>query len=118
MIDLRSVRKFEYRPCRITTGFDVDFAIGEETLSGLCRDVSNTGIRVKLEGSVVVGDSGLLTLHHPMGVLRLEAHVAYIDQWHVGLVFDFETPRERTATAEYMSVVANHAAASMLVEFP
>jgi hypothetical protein len=118
MTDLKNIRKFEYRPCRVTTGFDVDFIVGDETFIGLCRDVSDTGIRVKLDGSVVVGDSGLLTLRHPMGTLKIEAQVAYIDNCYVGLVFDFETPRERLATSEYMAVIANHAAAAMLVQFP
>jgi hypothetical protein len=118
MTDLKSIRKFEYRPCRVTTGFDVDFIVGDETFIGLCRDVSDTGIRVKLDGSVVVGDTGLLTLRHPMGMLKVDAQVAYIDNCYVGLVFDFETPRERVATAEFMAVIANHAAASMLIQCP
>jgi hypothetical protein len=118
MTDLKSVRKFEYRPCRITTGFDVDFVVGGLTLSGICRDVSDTGIRVKLEGSVAVGDSGLLILHHPTGMLRLEAHVAYIDKCHVGLVFAFETPWERTIAIEYMATIANRNVDSMVVRFP
>lgn len=118
MTEVTSIRKFEYRPCRVTTGFDVDFIVGNETYIGLCRDVSDTGIRVKLEGSVVVGDTGLLTLRHPMGMLKIDAQVAYIDKCYVGLIFEFETPRERTATAEYMAVIANHAAASMLIQFP
>jgi hypothetical protein len=118
MTDLNGIRKFEYRPCRIATGFNVDFEVEGETLYGICRDVSDTGIRVKLDGSVVVGDSGLLTLRHPLGVIKLEANVAYIDQYHVGLVFVFETNRERAAALDYMSDVANHTAASMVVEFP
>jgi hypothetical protein len=117
MTDLKNIRKFEYRPCRVTTGFDVDFIVGDETFIGLCRDVSDTGIRVKLDGSVVVGDSGLLTLRHPVGTLKIEAQVAYIDNNYVGLIFDFETPRERTATAEYMAVIANHAAGATLIHF-
>jgi hypothetical protein len=118
MTDLKGIRKFEYRPCRIATGFNVDFEVEGETLYGLCRDVSDTGIRIKLEGSVVVGDSGTLTLRHPLGVLKLEASVAYIDQYHVGLVFVFETNRERANALDYMSVVANHAAAAMVIQFP
>jgi hypothetical protein len=118
MTELNGIRNFEYRPCRITTGFDVDFIVGDETFIGICRDVSDTGIRVRLDGSVVVGDSGLLTLRHPMGTLKVDAQVAYIDSTYVGLIFDFETPRERTAVTEYMAVIANHAAASMLIQFP
>jgi len=48
MTEPTSIRKFEYRPCRVTTGFDVDYIVGNETFIGLCRDVSDTGIRVKL----------------------------------------------------------------------
>jgi len=117
MMDLRSVRRFEYRPCRLATGFAVDFVVGNETLSGLCRDVSDTGVRVTLEGSVVVGDSGLLTLRHPTGTLRVAAHVAYIDKCHVGLVFAFETPREHAVANDYMAVIANHSAAPMVIQF-
>jgi hypothetical protein len=91
--------------------------VGNETFVGLCRDVSDTGIRVRLDGSVVVGDAGLLTLRHPLGTFRIEAQVAYIDNCYVGLIFDFETPRERVATSEYMAVIANYAAASTLVQF-
>jgi len=118
MTELKGIRKFEYRPCRIAAGFDVDYIVGDETFIGLCRDVSDTGIRVKLDGSVVVGDIGLLTLRHPMAILKIEAQVAYIDKCYVGLIFEFETPRERAATAEYMAVIANHAVASMLIQFP
>lgn len=118
MRDMKSIRKFEYRPCRIETGFDVDFVAGGETLSGLCRDVSDTGIRVKLDGSVAVGDSGILILRHPTGVLKLEAHVAYIDKCHVGFVFAFETQRERAMAIEFMAVIAHRSSASMVVRFP
>jgi hypothetical protein len=118
MRDLKSIRNFEYRPCRITTGFDVDFVAGGETLHGLCRDVSNAGIRVKLDGTVAVGDSGLLILRHPTGVLKLEAQVAYIDKCYVGLVFVFKTPWERVTAIEYMAAIASHVAAPMVVRFP
>jgi hypothetical protein len=118
MTDLKGIRKFEYRPCRIATGFNVDFEVEGETLYGLCRDVSDTGIRIKLDGSVAVGDSGLLTLRHPLGVLKLEASVAYIDQYHVGLVFVFETNRERANALDYMNVVANRSASAMVIQFP
>jgi hypothetical protein len=118
MTDLESVRKFDYRPCRVPTGFDVDFVAGEETFHGLCRDVSDAGIRVKLDGAVAVGDSGKLVLHHPTGVLKLDAQVAYIDHGHVGFEFISETDWERTTINEFMTAIAKHAAASMVVRFP
>jgi hypothetical protein len=117
MTDPNSIRKFEYRPCRIATGFDIDFVAEGETLHGVCRDVSNAGIRATFDGSVAVGSSGLLILRHPTGVFELQAQVAYIGKRQVGLVFLFNTPWERQRTIEYITSIANHAAASLVVRF-
>jgi hypothetical protein len=111
-VDPSSVRRFEYRPCRILTGFDIDFVSGGETFHGRCTDVSDAGIRATLDGSVQVLDSGLLILRHPAGVLEVEAQVAYIDNRQVGLVFLFDTPWECALTIEYMTSIANREAHS------
>lgn len=118
MRDLDSIRRFEYRHPRMTTGFNVDFAAGAETLHGLCRDVSEDGIRAEFDGSVVVGSSGLLVLRHPIGVLKLEARVAYVERRQVGLVFLFQTPWERRVTIEFVASIANHKGTSLAVRFP
>jgi len=101
MSDLDGVRRFEYRPSRIAAGIDVEFKTGGETIQGSCKDVSDTGIRASFDGSVVVGGSGVLTLRHAIGVLALEAQVAYMDKSQVGLTFLFKTNWEREITAEY-----------------
>ena len=75
MNDLARVRKFIYRHCRVKTGFAVDFLVGREIFHGVCRNASDAGIRAEFDGSVVVGSSGLLVLHKPAGVLRLEARL-------------------------------------------
>jgi hypothetical protein len=113
-----SIRRFEYRPCRIATGFDIDFVSGGETLHGLCRDVSDAGIRATLDGSVEVGSSGLLILRPPTGLLELEAQVAYIEDRQVGLVFLFDTPWECALTIEFIASIANHEAPFLIVRFP
>ena len=105
MSDLDGVRKFEYRPSRIAAGIDVEFKTGGETIQGTCKDVSDTGIRVILDGSVLVGSSGVLTLRHVIGVLALEAQVAYMDKSQVGLTFLFKTNWEREITAEYIASI-------------
>jgi len=87
-----SIRKFEYRHCRITTGFDVDFVANGETFHGICKDVGNSGIRATFDGPLVVGSSGLLILRHPVGALQLDAQVVYIEKRQVGLEFRFNTP--------------------------
>jgi hypothetical protein len=118
MSDPESIRKFEYRPCRIATGFDVDFVVGGRSLHGLCQDVSDAGIRATLDGSLAVGSTGALILRHPTGVFKVEAQVAYIEKDQVGLVFVFKTPLERVNSVEYMVSIANYAAGSQVVRYP
>ncbi len=118
MSELDSIRKFEYRPSRISAGFSVEFMTEQETIQGLCRDVSDSGVRARLDGSVAVGDSGLLILRHPAGVLEIEAQVAYIDRFQVGLEFRFKTSWERELTIEYIALIASHSADSQVVPFP
>ena len=117
MKGLERVRKFEYRPCRIEAGFQVDFVAGAETLHGSCRDVSDAGIRASLDGPVAVGCTGLLILRHPTGVLQVQAQVAYIDRGQVGLVFALQTRSEHEMTKKYIGSIVNPAADSMIVRF-
>ena len=90
-----SVRKFEYRPCRVTASFDLEFVAQGKTLHGLCEDVSHEGIRATLDGSVVVGSFGLVIFGHATDLIEIEAQVAYIERSHIGLVFLFHTQWER-----------------------
>jgi hypothetical protein len=118
MNDLGSIRKFEYRPFRMKIGFDVDFEADDVTLHGVCRDVSDAGIRAEFDGFVVVGSSGLLTLRHPTGELTIEAQVAYSEKCQVGLVFLIKTQWQHDLTIDFISTITNLAAASIVVRFP
>lgn len=117
MTDPGTIRKFEYRPCRIVTGFEIDFVVQKDVFHGTCRDVSDAGIRATLDGSVTVGISGRLTLRHPVGVLEVEAQVAYIEKLFVGFVFLFETPWESAKVIDYMALIAKYEADSQVVRF-
>jgi len=113
-----SIRKFEYRPCRITTGFDVDFMPGKETFHGVCKNVSHAGLRATFYDPVSAGNSGLLILRHPIGVLELEALIVYVDESQVGFEFLFQSPRECVMTAEYMDSIVDQAASTLIFRFP
>ena len=82
---------------------------------GLCRDVSDAGIRAEFDDPLTVGGSGLLILRPPTGVLELRAQVAYIEKQQVGLLFLFETSWERRMTIEFIAAIANDGAGSALV---
>jgi hypothetical protein len=117
MRDLDSIRTFVFREPRTSTGFNVTFIAGGSPLSGFCRDVSDTGIRGEFADPLATGDSGLLILRPPAGVLELRAQVAYIEKRQVGLLFLFETPWERMMTIEFIAAIANDPGTSAIVRF-
>ena len=107
MSNLESVRKFEFRPCRMKAGFDVTFLAGGETVHGICRDVSDAGVRAQFDGPVVTGSAGQITLRHPSGIVNLEAQVAYSEKSQVGLVFLFRTPSDCASATRLIAAIAN-----------
>lgn len=109
------IRRFVFREPRTTTGFHVDFVVEGSRFRGLCRDVSDAGIRAELDDPLIVGSSGLLILRPPTGVLELRAQVAYIEKRQVGLLFLFGTPWERRMTVEFVATIANDASMSQIV---
>jgi hypothetical protein len=117
MRDLDSIRRFVYREPRTSTGFHVNFIAGGSPLHGSCRDISETGIRAEFDDPITIGDSGLLILRPPTGVLELRAQVAYVEKRQVGLLFLFGTPWERTMTIEFIAAIANDPGTSAIVRF-
>ncbi len=99
----------------MTTGFPVDFLAGGSPLRGLCRDVSDNGIRAEFDDPLVSGDTGLLILLPPTGVLEVRAQVAYIEKRQVGLLFLFETSWERRMTVEFIAAIVNNAGKAPIV---
>ena len=117
MRDLDSIRRFVYREPRIAGGFHVDFAPGSSPFQGLCRDISEAGVRAEFDDPIIVGGSGLLILRPPTGVLELRAQVAYIEKRQVGLFFLFETPWQRRMTNEFIAAIASHTGMAPIVRF-
>jgi hypothetical protein len=96
-------------------GFHVDFAPEGSPFRGLCRDISEAGVRAEFDDPIIVGDSGLLILRPPTGVLEVRAQVAYIEKHQVGLLFLFETPWQRRMTTEFIAAIAKHAGMAPIV---
>lgn len=115
MRDSGSIRRFVFRKPRMSTGFAVDFLARSSPSYGLCRDVSDQGIRAEFDAPLIVGDSGLLILRPPNGVLELCAQIAYIEKRQVGLLFLFETPWERRMTIEFVAAIVNDASTAPIV---
>jgi hypothetical protein len=118
MNDLNGIRRFEYRPCRVKAGLTVEFVTEDGTYLGVCKDVSDEGIRAILDGSVEVGCTGLLFLRHQTGALEVEAQAAYVDKCHVGLAFLFKTSWERAITLEFIASIAENQGVPSVIPFP
>ncbi len=114
---LKQIRS-QYRRPRLTTGFDVDFAPAGELIHGLCKDVSEEGLRAEFTGWISLQAAGLLILRHPIGVLQLQAQVAYVKDKHVGLIFDFGTPWQRSMTKEFIATIADQTTTAIVVRIP
>jgi hypothetical protein len=99
----------------MAAGFHVDFVTENSSFRGLCRDVSDAGIRAEFDDPLTVGGTGLLILRPANGVLKLRAQVAYIERQQVGLLFLFETPWERRMTVEFMAAIGNDGGRSAIV---
>jgi hypothetical protein len=117
MSALDGIRRFTYREPRMAAGFRVDFVTTGSPFRGLCRDVSEAGIRAEFDDPLTVGSSGLLILRPPTGVLELRAQVAYIEKEQVGLLFLLETPWERRMTMEFIAAISNDKGGSNIVRF-
>jgi hypothetical protein len=112
---LDNIRNFVYRESRLVTGFPVEFVVAGATFRGICRDVSDAGIRAEFDDPLVVGGSGLLILRPPTGVLELQAQVAYIERRQIGLLFVFETSWERNMTMDFIAAIAGDSGQSPVV---
>jgi PilZ domain len=99
------MRIFRYRQPRLSAGFNVEFILTGQTFQGRCRDVSDAGIRAEFNGTIDVGETGMLVLRHPMRVLRLEAEVAYLGKGGVGLSFIFDSQQQRDLTIQFISQI-------------
>lgn len=107
MTNLENVRRFIYRESRLVTAFQVEFIVARSTLRGVCRNVSDAGIRAEFDDPLIVGGSGLLILRPPSGILELQAQVAYIQRRQVGLLFVFANLWERTMTMMFIASIAD-----------
>ena len=100
------MRKLEYRRPRRPVSFTVEFLSNGEILRGLCRDVTDAGLRVDFDGRAIIGTSGTLTLRHPTRVFSIKATIAYLDNAHTVLTFLFDTPQERGTAAQFFTSIA------------
>ncbi|MGC2399111.1 MAG: hypothetical protein WA510_04995 [Acidobacteriaceae bacterium] len=102
----------------MATGFQVEFIVEASRFPGLCKDVSDEGIRAEFDDLLIEGSSGLLILRPRNGVLELRSQVAYVEKRQVGLLFLFETSWERRMTVDFITGIRNDTGPSSLMSIP
>ena len=99
------MRKLEYRHPRKISIFNIEFVVDGTPIRGLCKDVSQDGIRAGLDTHTPIGSTGTLKLRHPMRLLTINARLTYLDKAEVGLAFLFEDSDERDAVTEFVAML-------------
>lgn len=99
---MEKVRAFKYRLARQVAGFRVVFSTEARTAIGHCRNFSPSGVEARFDVRLEEGSSGLLILHHPAGVLEVEAAVTRVSEEDAGLEFRCETSEQRNRLAELL----------------
>ena len=113
--DLDSVRKFEYRLFRISAGFAVSFVLDNQIFRGLCKDISDTGIRAEFDGPLLPGAEGSLTLHHRTGDSKFDARVAHSRSGEVGIEFVFQAPWQHEMAIQAVAAIVNDPTTFLIV---
>lgn len=95
------MRDLLYRLPRFTADFPVDVIVGELAFLGICKNISETGIRGEFRHRLPVGTEGLLRLNHPRDSMELRASVAYANQQEMAFHFLFRSESERKRACEF-----------------
>jgi hypothetical protein len=101
------MHKFQYRAPRFAVDLPVRFNIQNSTLTGRCREISKEGMRLELRHPLPSDACGTVFLSYQDRVIELGARVAYTGATHGGLVFLYESERERSAVAQLVGSLAN-----------
>lgn len=101
------MQKFEYRAPRFAVDLPVRLTIEGATVTARCREISKEGMRVELSRPLPSGKTGVVAVSFQNAMLELNVRIAHADASHVGLVFVYETDRERTSVARLVSSMAS-----------
>lgn len=89
------VHAYSYRVPRMSLEHPIEFCTRDGSIAGFTRDVSDTGLLVRLQRPVPAGSSGKVRWQFGGCLVEIEARVAYADFLDAGLSFHFATEGER-----------------------
>ena len=100
------MQTFQYRNprFRIDTPLDVYVTSGSH-LHGRCLDISIEGLKAELEHHIPVGKTVRVELSLDGNPLAIDARLAYHRQKQCGLVFQFDSDRQRRSVCKLLQAV-------------
>ncbi len=99
------MRDLLYRLPRFSADFPVDIIVGEIALLGVCKNISENGMRGEFRHRLPVGTEGLIRLNHPQQSMEVTGKVAYFAQYQMAFHFLFKSEGERKKVAEFSRAV-------------
>ena len=81
--------------------FPVDVIIGEMAILGVCKNISETGMRGEFRQRLPIETEGLIRLNHPQQVMELRGKVVHYAQYQMAFHFLFQSESERLRLCEF-----------------
>jgi len=99
------MRDLFYRLPRFAADFPVDVIIGEMAILGVCKNISETGMRGEFRHRLPLETEGLIRLNHPQRSMELRGKVVHYAQYQMAFHFLFQSEAERAKLCEFARAV-------------
>lgn len=106
---MHEVQAYAYRVPRLPFELPVEYFAGGKWISGHTRDVSDTGVLVRLAEPVFSHTNGKVRLRFGTCTVEIEVRVAYTEFLEAGLSFCFGSEAERQFVQTLVRVLAKRA---------
>ena len=100
------MQKFEYRSPRFSVDLSAQLTLQNSTLIGRCKEISKEGMRLELRQPPPTNSVGTVSISHQGRTLQLKVRVAHAGATYGGLVFMYESEKERSSVAHFVASLA------------
>lgn len=99
------MQKFNYRAPRYVVDLPVRLTVEDSLVTGRCIEISREGMHVELRQPLPSGFRGMVSLSWQELTIELCARLAHATSRQAAMCFVFESEKERTALAEFITRV-------------
>ena len=95
------MRDLLYRLPRFSVDFPVDVIVGEIAILGLCKNISETGMRGEFRQRLPLQTEGLIRLNHPQQSMEIRGRMIHFARFDMAFLFLFQSEAERRRLYEF-----------------